>query len=397
MNQGTLLAVYERLEGLIGKLPGPLQNAILEELRPIKQIFLSQRPARILLLGDDRADASALFSALTGAELELIQPEQEFGWVNYEQRMRGSFRVLDARRLGADAAGFQRVREAVREAIPDAIVFLAPGDGTTETIVQTADRIVADVHQQTNARTPVIGVSALGGDIDPSDLAASGDSLASLLKAQPALAANLVKVVPVSAAMRFRHDGSIDLESDRRVNIRELADLIAQELPDEAQVELARLFGAKDVQRNLTNKLIRAMTAVCAAVGTQPIPLADFPVLTALQLTMVAGIMHISGRELSLRAAAEFLGALGANIGVGMAFREGARAAVKLCPGWGNAISGGIAAAGTYGIGRAASAYFVEGLALGDVKKLVRRKPGPGRRWLSFRRKKETGNTDEPL
>jgi hypothetical protein len=41
MNQGTLLTVYEKLEGLIGKLPGPLQNAILEELRPIKQIFLS--------------------------------------------------------------------------------------------------------------------------------------------------------------------------------------------------------------------------------------------------------------------------------------------------------------------------------------------------------------------
>jgi len=67
--------------------------------------------------------------------------------------------------------------------------------------------------------------------------------------------------------------------------------------------------------------------------------------------------MHISGRELSLKAAGEFIGALGMNIGVGMAFREGARAAVKLLPGWGNAISGGVAAAGTYGIGRAASAY----------------------------------------
>jgi uncharacterized protein (DUF697 family) len=397
MNQGTLLTIYEKLEALIGKLPGPLQNAILEELRPIKQIFLSQRPSRILLLGDDRADASALFSALTGAQLELIEPEQEFGWVNYEQRMRGSFRVLDARRLGADVAAFQRVREVAREAIPDVIVFLAAGDGTTETIAQTAERIVAEVHEQTNARTPVIAVSAVAGDADAAALAAVKANLTSLLKGQRTLAANLVKVLPVSAAMRFRQDGSIDLEADRRINIRELSDLIAQELPDEAQVELARLFGAKDVQRNLTSKLIRAMTAICAAIGTQPIPLADFPILTTLQLTMVAGIMHISGRELSLRAAAEFLGALGVNIGVGMAFREGARAAAKVLPGWGNAISGGIAAAGTYGIGRAASAYFVEGVALGDVKKLVRRKRGQRSRWLPFRRKKGSGNTDEPL
>ena len=35
-----------------------------------------------------------------------------------------------------------------------------------------------------------------------------------------------------------------------------------------------------------------------------------------------------------------------------MVLREGARAAVKLLPGWGNAISGGVAAAGTYAIGR---------------------------------------------
>ena len=56
------------------------------------------------------------------------------------------------------------------------------------------------------------------------------------------------------------------------------------------------------------------------------------------------------------------------------AAREGARAAVKLLPGWGNAISGGVAAAGTYGIGRAAGAYFIEGISLGEVRKLFRRK-----------------------
>src|ERR1700751_467563 len=82
---------------------------------------------------------------------------------------------------------------------------------------------------------------------------------------------------------------------------------------------------------------------------------------------MVAGVMHIGGRELSLRAAAEFVGALGMNLGVGMAFREGARAAVEVLPGWGNAISGGIAAAGTYGIGKAAPFYLIGGLPFAEV------------------------------
>jgi uncharacterized protein (DUF697 family) len=54
--------------------------------------------------------------------------------------------------------------------------------------------------------------------------------------------------------------------------------------------------------------------------------------------------------------------------------REGARAAVKLVPGWGNAISGGVAAAGTYAIGRAAVAYFIEGVSLTDARNIFRRK-----------------------
>ena len=50
MNQQTLLGIYEKIEALIARLPGPLQKAILQELRPIKQIFLAQRPARLALL-----------------------------------------------------------------------------------------------------------------------------------------------------------------------------------------------------------------------------------------------------------------------------------------------------------------------------------------------------------
>jgi uncharacterized protein (DUF697 family) len=56
-----------------------------------------------------------------------------------------------------------------------------------------------------------------------------------------------------------------------------------------------------------------------------------------------------------------------------MIFREGARAAVKMIPGWGNAISGGVAAAGTYAVGRAAIAYFVEGVSISEARKLFNR------------------------
>src|SRR5438477_4043177 len=115
--------------------------------------------------------------------------------------------------------------------------------------------------------------------------------------------------------------------------------------------------------------LIKSTTAICAAVGAQPIPLADMPILTSLQLLMVSGIMYISGREKSLRGATEFMAALGANVGVGMLLREGARAVLKFFPGWGNVVCGMVAGAGTYAIGRAAVGYFIEGVSLGEAKR----------------------------
>jgi len=152
-----------------------------------------------------------------------------------------------------------------------------------------------------------------------------------------------------------------------------LAKAIVMELPPETKLEMARLSGVREIQRELAQTVIKSMTAISAAIGAQPIPLADFPLLTAIQATMVAGIMHISGRELSLKLAGEWIAALGANLGVALALREGARATVKLLPVWGEVISGGIAAAGTYSIGKAAAAYFIEGLSFQDAQRLFRK------------------------
>ena len=62
--------------------------------------------------------------------------------------------------------------------------------------------------------------------------------------------------------------------------------------------------------------------------------------------------------------------------------REGARATVRaaaklLLPGLGNAISGLVAAGGTYAIGRAATAYFIEGVSLPDARRLLKNSQRP--------------------
>jgi len=135
-------------------------------------------------------------------------------------------------------------------------------------------------------------------------------------------------------------------------------------------MEMIRISQDGEAQREVAQALIKSTTAICAAIGAQPIPLADLPILTTLQLMMVAGIMYVSGRERSLRAAAEFIGALGANVGAAMLLREGTRVILKFFPGWGNVVCGLIAGTGTYAIGRAASVFFIEGVSLPDARRI---------------------------
>jgi uncharacterized protein (DUF697 family) len=157
-----------------------------------------------------------------------------------------------------------------------------------------------------------------------------------------------------------------------------LMSLLSQQLPNEARVEMIRISRDRESQTLIAQQLVKSTSAICTAVGAQPIPLADLPILTTLQLVMVSGIMYISGRERSLRAATEFVGALGVNLGAGMVLREGARAVLKFVPGWGNVVCGMIAGAGTYAVGRAAIVYFLEGVSLKDARRI----------YLSSRKKK---------
>jgi uncharacterized protein (DUF697 family) len=148
-----------------------------------------------------------------------------------------------------------------------------------------------------------------------------------------------------------------------------LMTLLTRELPNEARVEMIRLSRDRQAQTEIAQGLVKSASAISTAIGAQPIPLADLPILTTLQLVMVSGIMYIAGRERSLRAATEFIGALGVNVGAGMVLREGTRAVLKFFPGWGNVVCGMVAGAGTYAIGRAAIVYFLEGVSLGDARR----------------------------
>jgi uncharacterized protein (DUF697 family) len=354
MKPSTFLPLYEKLEALVNRLPQGLQHPILREITPIKTLFLLQRPPRIVLVGPNGAGKSELLAALFGAE--VFQPGEEnlsdSRWQTITRAGRGSLRLLDARR----PASLPLLREALIQEPPDLFIFARPAGKIDDTLAADLDhatQLLPLVTPRDGTAPKLLGLllPGAGGETET-----ARQELHAVLHTRPELSARMA--------------GTLTLFADPAG--QRLAELIAIELPGEAQLEMARLSANRALQKQIAQVIIKSVTAICTAVGAQPIPLADFPILTSLQATMVAAIMHISGREMSAKLAGEFMAAVGANVGLGLALREGTRAAVKLIPGWGNAISGAVAGAGTYSIGHATVAYFIEGVSLKDARGVFR-------------------------
>lgn len=375
MKSQILLHQFERLERLVEKLPDGLQKPILHEIVPLKELFLRARPARIVLAGSAAVEAPALFAALAGTPLEMGVGDPR-GWRDLTRGQRGAVRLLDVRG-GAGVGGISdHAREALGAETPDLVLFLdeaaAGSPGAEVTPLETLAKLVQERHE---SRPTLVGAAVAGPDANPSagELEAARRRLELRLADCASIGGHLAPVLAVGTALRFRPDGTLDTTTDARLFTDQLADLLATELPNEAKLEFVRLTGAKEGQLAIARALTKSLSAAGGAIGAQPIPLADLPLLLALQVVMVTGILYTSGREASLRSGTEFLGALGLNFGAGLVFRELARSLVKLLPGWGNAISGLVAAGGTYALGRTATAYFIEGIPLGEAKKFFRR------------------------
>ena len=336
MNQTTLVHIAERLEGLAGKLPEKIRRPVLRELVPLKQLFLQQRRPRFLFTGSSKTPMPEIIDLLfapdshEGMNVTLTPVHR---WTEWTIPGQGTISVLDARDAGNSAQ--MQIQDELKREPADMIFFFDDGESNLNEPIDVASN-----------ETKIIGLSLAS--------ATRVTELEQALHAQPGVRDRLLTVVRVTER--------------QSAETRRVMTLLAAELPNEAKIEMIRISRDRQAQLHVAQMLVKSTTAICAAIGAQPIPLADMPVLTALQVLMVSGIMYISGRERSVRAATEFIGALGANVGVGMLLREGTRAMLKFLPGWGNLVCGMVAGAGTYAIGRAATAYFLEGASLKEAK-----------------------------
>jgi uncharacterized protein (DUF697 family) len=302
-------------------------------------------------------------------------------------------RILDTRGLGdrtrPESANFKNaideIEAAVADECPDAILFLCKAKEVDAQIGQdlaNVKEIRAFLQKKHLYAAPVVAVVTQVDELDPKRVEppyADETKRHHIAVAVEAIDAALreagiesAKTIPVSAYAEYEGESR---SYDNYWNVDALVEYLLEVLPQSAQVQLARLSRERGAQKRVARKLTASASAVAAGIAAVPIPIADILPITATQIGLITGIAYVSGRELSTKSAREFLVALGANLGASVALRETARALIKFVfPGGGSAISAGIAFAGTWAIGEAASAYFVDRKPIEEAKEVFRRR-----------------------
>lgn len=395
-----------RVEEMLQFLPLPAATVtdIRAKIALLRTILLEQRAPAFALVGRRGAGKSSMVNALFGAKLaEVGHVKSQTGrgkWFDYACD-RGAISVLDTRGIqeGSKPNEEDSAKDAVasivvelKRKVPDVILFLVKAsevDSAIDADLSALERIYAEIEREHRFRPPLVAVATHCDVLEPKTtrLHRSGEEplddiaeklarvaevehhLESKIKERVKLAPHLVWTRGVSTYLSFRDDGS--LRGDERWRVDELIGTLFKHLPDAGRGTFVRIARVRGLQDQLAMDLTRAVAVICTGVAAVPIPVADLIPLTTMQITLVAAIGWLSGRPLDKRGAAEFLAAMGANMGAAFVLREGARALIKFVfPGAGSMVSGAIAFAGTMAIGAAARQYFLRGGSIEDAKRV---------------------------
>lgn len=382
----------------IDKLPisDSKKATMKEKLLMLKRMTLEARAPRIALIGRRGSGKSSLINALFGSEKQLVSSVQagtgKGTWFWYPNEQEKKIRLLDSRGLGESEkptedisaeTPFEELTNAFVEEQPDVFLFLIKAkeaDARINEDLAELNQLRKVVKDQHNYDVPVIGVITQVDELDPpyyKQLPLDGHpkkakniaAVTNLLtKRFSEMNIPLLTVIPVCSYIDFdEEDGSILY--DMRWNIDRLASYLVDSLPNEAKIKTAKSLQVLSVKKKAAYSIVHFISGIAGLIGAEPIPLADLPFLIALQGLMIILIGFIADKKLSTKTAAEFITALGINIGLAFAAREGVRAIVRLIPGFGNMISGLVAGGVTYGIGVAAITYFIEEKNMEHAKK----------------------------
>lgn len=397
----TIERFIDQIYRILPELPESLRKPLEEKLNAAFGPFLNKRPPRVMLLGRRGAGKSTFLNAMFGHEVQAVgsvtSQTGQAAWQTFQVGKR-SLDILDTRGLqegsapdesDSAATAPESVIRAIKKQRPDIVLFLCKAkevDAAIHGDLAATEAILREATGLLDRRIPLIGVVTQVDELSPSrvkmlptdseeknaNIQAATALLKKHLESNKYLQKSLVEVIPTAAYARLKEDGTVDAARDYRWNIDYFMERLLEYLPLEAQVVIVGPAKSLAYQKHLANNLVFACAAACGVVATQPMPMADMPILTAIQGAMVALIAYISGREVNAKTVGEFVTALGANVAIAYTLREAVRWVSKLVPAGGSVLSAAVASQATNALGKAAIAYFIDKKDVSTVREMMK-------------------------
>jgi len=416
---------YNKAGEMIDKLPDAipektrnmLKDTILgdKDLKKLMEGIDSHRPPRIFLIGRTGVGKSSLINALCGSYVAKVSDTTSCTPnADVYQCMDGDrvlMEILDTRGI-AESESLDNTMSAeemlindINEFSPDVAIMMLNCTHRDD-VNSDVDFLkkVAKKYIETNMmRLPVVAVVNKCDEMAPTRFKTPSEypenKVAKINEVVQYYKGIIVKnglkienIIPVSSLLDWQTSDGLevgveDIENlpkydvdnlqiafDGRYRIEELLDILEEAILDfEAQMGLRMAARLNEVVHRIAKYLNRILSGLSATVALTPIPVSDIYVLIILQSVLVSLIASLSGRDISLDTAKEFIFSMGGITGAGYAFRLLAQQASKLLnaiwPGSGSAVSSAVAAAGTSAIGKAAIAYYIDDKTMDEAKK----------------------------
>ena len=415
---------YTKVGDLLDNLPDAIpekarqkiRDTILgdEELKNLMDGVDSHRPPRIFLIGRTGVGKSSLINALCGAYVAPVSDTRSCTETAQTYQCKDGERtlmeILDTRgiaesdNLNAEISAEDMLINQVKEFSPDVAIFMlnCTHRDDVDSDVNLLKKLSESYAQAYNMRLPIVAVVNKCDEMAPSRLKNPNEYTESKTKKiaeqvkhyKEIIVKNNLKIddiIAVSSLIDWMTaDGTeIDADSieslpvsdienlqiafDGRYHIEELFNILEKAILDfSARMGLRMALKLQEVVRRIANQLNKSFSAMSATVALSPIPISDIYILLLLQGILVCLIASLSGRDISLDTAKEFVLSMGGIAGAGYGFRLLAQQASKILnvfwAGSGSAVSASIAALGTSAIGKAAIAYYIDDKTIEEAK-----------------------------
>lgn len=364
---------YTKVGDLLDNLPDAIpekarqkiRDTILgdEELKNLMDGVDSHRPPRIFLIGRTGVGKSSLINALCGAYVAPVSDTRSCTETAQTYQCKDGERtlmeILDTRgiaesdNLNAEISAEDMLINQVKEFSPDVAIFMlnCTHRDDVDSDVNFLKKLSESYAQAYNMRLPIVAVVNKCDEMAPSRLKNPNEYTESKTKKiaeqvqhyKEIIVKNNLKIddiIAVSSLIDWMTaDGTeIDADSieslpvsdienlqiafDGRYHIEELLNILEKAILDfSARMGLRMALKLQEVVHRIANQLNKSFSAMSATVALSPIPISDIYILLLLQGILVCLIASLSGRDISLDTAKEFVLSMGGIAGAGYGFR----------------------------------------------------------------------------